>query len=88
MRPSLGVRGRGERSSLFMSSYHDYRTLVGRCAGWNVTDLADLLRELERDVDLDEGERSELKIDVYRLIWDRSRPEAEDPSSDDPDLTT
>ena len=58
-----------------MASYIEYRTLVDRCAAWTVPDLGDLLHEIERDVDLGDRERSDLKVDVYRLIWDRSRPD-------------
>lgn len=68
-----------------MSSYQEYRTLVGRCAAWTVDDLGDLLHEIERDGELGERQRSELKIDVYRLIWDRSHPESEAPTVDDED---
>jgi len=63
--------------------YREYETLLGRCGGWSVDDLGDLLHEIDRDPELDDRERMELQSRLYRMIWDRGPPAHDCGSSPD-----
>ena len=57
-----------------MDRHDAYDMLVRRCAGWELSDLGDLLHEIDHDACLDGPRRAELRARLYRCIWERARP--------------